>query len=90
MTGKRGWDIGELDREIHRRKSSRKFVARQERLWAEMDEAPNMKTGKEKKVIFIRGKRPGNPLPESHDWQKLRSDGTKIGVKVKLCNVLMQ
>jgi hypothetical protein len=67
-------------------------VARQERLWAEMDEAPNMKTGKEKKVIFIRGKkrRPRKPSPESHDWQKLRSDGTKIGVKAKLCNVLMQ
>jgi hypothetical protein len=41
--------VGHVDREIHRRKSSRKFVARQERLWAEMDEAPNMKTGKEKK-----------------------------------------
>jgi hypothetical protein len=24
-------------------------VARQERLWAEMDKAPNMKTGKDKK-----------------------------------------
>jgi hypothetical protein len=68
-------------------------VARQERLWVGRDEAPNMKTGKEKKKGSSSEKettRESNPSPEDHDWQILRSDGTSIGVKVNVCNALMQ